>query len=391
MKALHFGAGNIGKGLIGYLLNKSGFDLCFVDVNEESVNQMNSSNEYALELLDEKQTVEVISPVRALHSSAQDKVIDAVVEADLITTSVGADNLSKVAPVISRGLLKRIQLDKGHVDVIANENMINASSKLKDEISRNVSKNEMDAIQSTVGFPNSAIDRLSLSEKRSEGEVTLVEPYYEWMIEKQGMLHADLPSIKNATYVDSLKPYIERKLYMVNMGHAATAYTAFLEGYPTIQSALKNREIERFLRETLNESARYFTEMYDFEPEEMNVFIDETIERFKNANISDDILRVGRSPIRKLGFDERLIKPTRVLFELDLPVEKLTAAVATAFFFHNPHDEESVTIQSYIREQGIEQAIGHFTGIEDTTLKRKINDHYDRLRENYSLTTINER
>ncbi|KHE71965.1 mannitol-1-phosphate 5-dehydrogenase [Halobacillus sp. BBL2006] len=391
MKALHFGAGNIGKGLIGYLLNKSGFDLCFVDVNEESVNQMNSSNQYALELLDDDHTVESISPVCALHSSKQDQVVDAIVEADLITTSVGADNLSKVAPVISKGLLKRIQFDKGHVDVIANENMINASSTLKEEIRRNVSTSEMDAIQSTVGFPNSAIDRLSLSEKRNEGEITLVEPYYEWMIEKQGILNSDLPSIKNATYVDSLKPYIERKLYIVNMGHAATAYTAFLEGYPTIQSALKNPEIEKFLRETMNESARYFTHHYGFKAEEMSEFIEETIGRFKNANISDDILRVGRSPIRKLGFDERLVKPTRVLFELGLPVERLTAAVATAFFFHNPNDKESVTIQSYIREQGIEQAIAHFTGIEEKTLKTKIKDHYDRLRKNHSLTPINER
>ena len=70
MKALHFGAGNIGKGLIGYLLNKSGFDLCFVDVNEDSVNRMNSSNHYPLELLDEDHTVEIISPVRALHSGS---------------------------------------------------------------------------------------------------------------------------------------------------------------------------------------------------------------------------------------------------------------------------------------------------------------------------------
>ncbi|MGP4075907.1 mannitol-1-phosphate 5-dehydrogenase [Halobacillus sp. K22] len=385
MKALHFGAGNIGKGLIGYLLNKSGFDLCFVDVNEEAVNHMNSSNYYSLELLDEDHTVESISPVRALHSSSKEQVVDAIVEADLITTSVGAGNLTKIAPVISEGLLKRIQLDKGNVDVIANENMINASSKLKEEIHRVVSTSEMDAIRSHAGFPNSAIDRLSLSEERSEGEVTLVEPYYEWMIEKSGMLNSDLPSISNATYVEELKPYIERKLYIVNLGHAATAYTAFLEGYGTIQNALTNPEIEKFLRETLKESAGYFTHTYHFDPEEMREFISKTIKRFKNANISDDILRVGRSPIRKLGFNERLVKPTRVLYELGLPVEKLTTAVATAFLFDNPHDEEAVTIQSYIREHGIEQAITHFTEIEDTSLKRKIKDNYIKLKENYSI------
>ncbi|GGF27970.1 mannitol-1-phosphate 5-dehydrogenase [Halobacillus andaensis] len=384
MKALHFGAGNIGKGLIGYLLNKSGFEICFVDANEYTVNSMNRSNSYFFELLDEDHTAEIISPVRALHSSSQEQVINEIVEADLITTSVGVDNLSKIAPVLSKGLLKRIQLGRRNIDIIANENMINASSKLKEEIQRNIPNSDMETICKHVGFPNSAIDRLSLSEERSEGVVTLVEPYYEWMIEKPGLLNSDLPSINNATYVAELKPYIERKLYIVNMGHAATAYTAFLEGYTTIQSALMNPEIEKFLRETLKESASYFTQIYNFEDAEIIGFIDQTIKRFKNDNISDDILRVGRSPIRKLGFDERLIKPTRVLFELGLPTEKLTTAVATAFLFHNTHDEESVTIQSYIREQGIEQAIDHFTGLEDATLKRKIKDKYIRLKENYS-------
>ncbi|RWZ54606.1 mannitol-1-phosphate 5-dehydrogenase [Halobacillus fulvus] len=391
MKALHFGAGNIGKGLIGYLLNKTGYDVCFVDVNAAAVQELNDKQGYPLQILDEQRTTEWISPVRAISGLAEKEVIEAITDADLITTSVGVNNLDKISPVLAKGLLKRAQTGKDPVDLIANENMINASSKLEKEIKKHLTESEKNAILSKVEFPNSAIDRLSLSETKDGNEVTTVEPYYEWLIETKEMTDKGLPSIKGATYVDTLQPFIERKLYIVNLGHAATAYIASLKGEETIQDALKKTETGAFLRQTLQESARYFTHAYDFGSVEMSDFIERTIKRFKNPNVSDAIKRVGRSPIRKLGPDERLIKPLTSLFEWGLPTEKLTTATAAAFLFNHEEDEEAVTLQAYIREHGIEQAITHFTGIEQDALIKQIKEEYVRLKTLYTTTLSNER
>ena len=385
MKALHFGAGNIGRGLIGYLLNKTGYNICFVDANQGLIDRINNQQRYVIELLDENHTQETVSPVKGLHTSAHDDIIHAIVEADFITTSVGVDNLHRIAPILSKGLLKRKKLNKLPIDVMANENTINASSKLKEEIRKIVSEEEMNELSSSIGFPNSAIDRLSLSEERSEGDVALVEPYYEWIVNRSEMVNQDLPDLEGATYVSTLKPYIERKLFIVNMGHAATAYLAHVEGYPTIQRALQDPNLEEFLRATLHESARYFVHTYSMDAQELESFIEKTFARFKNENISDDILRVGRAPIRKLGSEERLIKPTVALSNMGLPIENITSAIAAALLFHNPKDEESVALQEYIDENGMEFAITHFTEIKDPKIRTKIRDHYIQLKKKCSL------
>lgn len=382
MQALHFGAGNIGRGFIGYLLSKTGYDLCFVDVNEEIIESINETNSYKIELLDDNSTRKTVSPVRALNSiKEKDKVIEAITDADLITTSVGVENLSKIAGLIAEGLLKRIKTNKTKIDVIANENAVNASSTLKSEVEENLAAEEIKEISKYVGFPNSAIDRLALSKEIDGEQVALVEPIYEWVINKSEMKNTELPSIEDVIYVEDLEAYINRKFYLINMAHAATAYVGYNAGEETIQSTLADSRMRKFIKAVLNEVKQYIIIDSHFTSEELDAYIEKTIKRFKNENINDDVRRVGRAPVRKLGPDERLIKPLRNLFKLDLPLKYLSIVIAAAFSFDNPEDEEAVRLQEYIQENGIDRAIAHFTGIEDQKLIDKIKRYYDKLKD----------
>lgn len=53
MNAIHFGAGNIGRGFIGLLLHQSDYAITFVDVNEQVIDEINRVGQYNVLLANE--------------------------------------------------------------------------------------------------------------------------------------------------------------------------------------------------------------------------------------------------------------------------------------------------------------------------------------------------
>lgn len=47
-KAIHFGAGKIGRGFIGSVLNEAGYEVTFADVNQEIIDLINKKKGYAV-------------------------------------------------------------------------------------------------------------------------------------------------------------------------------------------------------------------------------------------------------------------------------------------------------------------------------------------------------
>src|SRR5690606_16237231 len=246
---------------------------------------------------------------------------------------------------------------------------------LKQHILDNLDEETKNQLEGKVYFFNSAVDRIVPIQDQSSLDV-LVEPYYEWVVETA----EDIPQVTGMKMVADLAPFIERKLFTVNTGHAVIAYLGYLAGKSTIDETLADEEIVTQVRETLKETGAYLVKEYGLDEEEHLAYINKNIERFKNAYLNDGVTRVGRAPIRKLGPEDRLIRPATQAQKAGLPYTHLAKAIAAALLFDHPEDEEARKIQEMIRETGPEGVLKTISDLsEDSDITKEVVRQYKTL------------
>ena len=381
MNAVHFGAGNIGRGFIGLLLHQSGYKTCFVDVNGEIVDLLNEKKQYTVKLAEESQKELLVENVHAINSLKDPNlVIDEVANADIVTAAVGPNILPLIAGLIASGLKKRLTQSKKPLTIIACENMIGGSSFLKEKVYEELTEGEKDQFDTYFSFPNAAVDRIVPNQTNADKLAVTVEPFYELVVDESEIKGAN-PPIQGITFVQDLEPFIERKLFTVNTGHAVVAYFGYFAGIRNMHEALENTEIREKIEQVLKETSQYLTATYSFDEKTHATYVQKIINRFANPYISDDTTRVGRSPMRKLKNNDRLVRPATKFVEMfnQNPLY-LVKGIAAALHYDFPEDSEAREIQSMIEQKGISFAIEQTTGLQPgTDLFNLIQKQYEEM------------
>lgn len=360
MRAVHFGAGNIGRGFVGLLLQQAGYHVTFADVSEPLIKALQAADSYVVFEVGDAPREFVVTGFDAVNSSSDPiELNELIAAADIVTTAVGAHILRFVAPAIAAGISSR-PAGAPKLAVMACENAINATDILENAIRASYAG---DDLADKAIFANTAVDRIVPGQAPDAGLNVTVENFFEWAIDERPF-GDDVPVIPGVTWVTDLAPYIERKLFTVNTGHATGAYLGYIAGFEKLSDALADDDIAAQVAAVLAETRALLVDKYGFPADELAAYAAKILKRFANPYLPDTVVRVARSPLRKLSRHDRFIGPAAELAERGLPAEALLSAVGAALGFDWAEDPEAVRLQAMLADEEASQVVEDVMGLD---------------------------
>jgi mannitol-1-phosphate 5-dehydrogenase len=361
MKAIVIGTGQIGCGFVGQVLRRSGYEVVFVGRNPIMVEHVNRVKHYQVRLVQgpDWQTI-TVDGVRAMSTTAPDQVATEMASADLIATAVGSGSLPHVAPLIAAGLQRR----RAPVNVLAFENLANASTYLRDLVANHLS-GEVPVTEH--GFSGALVNRAvtqRLGDPATDEPLMFVgDPPATFVVDGPNLRHP-LPQVNGMVVVENYAAWIQRKLYTYSAGHATAAYLGYLKGYHYIHTAIRDPEIRATVLAAMREGQRGLAAQYGpvVAGDERDLL--EIMVRFDNAVLNDPIERVGRDPRRKLGADDRLVGAARLAHAAGIMPEKLALAAAAALCFDTQNDPSASDLQRELTTEGLGLTLRHTSGLD---------------------------
>ena len=156
------------------------------------------------------------------------------------------------------------------------------------------------------------------------------EEYNTLILDKKAFKNP-IPQIEGLAPKDNMKAWVDRKLFIHNLGHAASAYLGYFYNpkFIYLYEVLEIPEIFNEVREIMKQSAAALLKKYanDFTEESLQIHIEDLLERFQNKALGDTLFRVGCDLKRKLGPDDRLAGAIKLAVEMKLSYQKILKAL----------------------------------------------------------------
>jgi mannitol-1-phosphate 5-dehydrogenase len=393
-KAVMYGAGNIGRGFIGQLFSQSGYEVVFIDVNPVIIERINVDRSYPIRIVEDEKSKEIIiRDVRAVNGMDIEATASEIANADIMATAVGVNVLPKIVKPIVSGLKKRWQIgNTSPLNIIICENLLDANQYLEQLLKQELEEDEEKLFDKKIGLVEASIGRMVpiMTEEMQEGNPlrVYVEKYCELPVDKNAF-KGEIPKIQNMIPFSPFDLYIQRKLFMHNMGHATAAYLGFYKDYEYIWETCKDSSIKLITFKALLESSIALSIEHNYPLKELIEHANDLIYRFGNKLLGDTVARVGRDPVRKLSKNDRLIGAAKLCIKNGINPVYISIGIAAGYAFSSENDTSAEEISKTINEFGINKAMEKYSNVRnDWPLFNQVIEFYEMLKAGKPLEYI---
>ena len=337
-KLVQIGAGNIGRSFVGQIFSRAGCEVVFVDVSQELIDALNARGSYVVEVKDREPATITVENVRGVDGRNTRAVAEELATCRVAATAVGPAALPYIYPNLAAGLVRRRAAGNGPLDVIICENMRNAAEAMYEGVAEHLPpgfpiREMLGAVETSIG---KMVPIMSEEVRQQDPLLVYAEAYNTLICDAQGFLNP-IPDVPELAPKENMKAYVDRKLFVHNLGHALCAYFAHLEAPDLVYTweAVEHPSVGPATRAGMMESARALIRAYpdEFTEENQREHVDDLLQRFENKALGDTIYRVGRDVRRKLGREDRIIGALRfdARWNTDAPWTALCAAAGMRF------------------------------------------------------------
>ena len=366
-KAVMYGAGNIGRGFIGKVFSESGYEVCFLDISQPLIDEINRRGEYNVRIVSGDTAVdETVVNVRAVNG-ATEQAVEEIVSCDAMATAVGVNALPKLAPVIAKAVIARMERGLKPLDIILCENQLECDVLMRGWIYEHLTDEQRRWADDNLGLVEASIGRMVPSlppELRAIDPLLIcVEPYADLPVDKHGF-KGEIPPLKGLIPYAPFSYCIRRKLFIHNGGHAACAYLGWLKGCQYIWQAIADPDVYAATRAYMLACAQALVaEFGESVRADVEGNVEDLLSRFGNKALGDTIARVGGDPVRKLRRNDRIIGAALYCMEQGVDPSPVVRIVEAALGFNPEGDPTAAKVQDALHEGGAERVMTEYMGL----------------------------
>ncbi len=380
--AVMYGGGNIGRGFIGKVFADSGYEVCFLDIMQDVIDEMNARGQYTVRIVSNAGTEDTtVRPVRAVNSLTE-QAIDEIVNCEIMATAVGVNVLPRIAPVIARGMVARMERTGKPLDIILCENQLGADELMRGWIYEQLTDEQKAWADGNLGLVEASIGRMVpplTPEMRAQDKLLIcVEPYCELPVDRDAF-KGEIPDLVGLIPYTPFEFYIKRKLFLHNGGHALCAYLGYEKGYEYIWQAIADPEIYEAAKASMMTSAEALVKKFgEGVRENVESNVTDLLFRFQNKALKDTVARVGADPVRKLRRNDRIVGAALFAIEQGVDPAPIVKGIAAALHFDRAEDATAPEIQAALKDGGVGFVMERYMGLNpDEPLYRMIRDEYE--------------